>query len=369
MNSESSRKKDRTLPHFGGGRIVESSDNEIKFAKLTRESNTAYRSMNTKPITLLHQPLWFWQKHSQWSYFKQGLFWGGIISFTAAFSAGCGVALTRINVVEKAIQRGLCERKCCFASSIFHSRGGGFPHERHSTPSECKVPKGRWRECAVQEAIAQGIKANSNLTGSLNQAVLSRPIDLLLIEVEPDTSSMVKFSSTSIGKTKAILVLQFDPDHGVAKIINIPTDSRVKIPGFGWGTIADAHRYGGVPLVSQVLTQLIEEVNINRYVRATPEVFQQLAASSELILDNCDSRIADCSNKVGQIIRQEDTLKAIHQHLNIPAYLANFQAAVTDIKPKLDTDLSLPELMSIANFVKDLDPENITASLLPEYVP
>ncbi len=180
---------------------------------------------------------------------------------------------------------------------------------------------------------------------------------------------MVKFSSTSIGKTKAFLVLQFDPDHGVAKTINIPTDSRVKIPGFGWGTIADAHRYGGVPLVSQVLTQSIDEVNINRYVRATPEVFQRLTASGELTLNNCDSRIADCSNKVEQIIRQEATFKAIHQHLNIPAYLANFQATVTDIKPRLDTDLSLPELMSIANFVKDLDPENITTSFLPEYVP
>ncbi len=103
-------------------------------------------------------------------------------------------------------------------------------------------------------------------------------------------------------------------------------------------------------------------------MRATPEVFQQLAASGELTLNNCDSRIADCSHKVEQIIKQEDTLKAIHQHLNIPAYLANFQATVTDIKPRLDTDLSLPELMSIANFVKDLDPENITISLLPEYV-
>ncbi len=110
MDNELSRNKNRTSPHFQDREIVESNDNEIKFAKLTRESNTAYRSINTKPITPLHQPLWFWQKHSQWSYFKRGLFWGGIISCTAIFSAGCGAALTKINLVEKAIQRGLCEK-------------------------------------------------------------------------------------------------------------------------------------------------------------------------------------------------------------------------------------------------------------------
>ncbi len=27
-------------------------------------------------------------------------------------------------------ERGLCKRKCCFASSLFHACGGGFPHER-----------------------------------------------------------------------------------------------------------------------------------------------------------------------------------------------------------------------------------------------
>ena len=30
-----------------------------------------------------------------------------------------------------------------------------FPHERHSTPKECKVPSGRWGVSPVQEAIAQ----------------------------------------------------------------------------------------------------------------------------------------------------------------------------------------------------------------------
>ena len=395
MDNELSRNKNRTLPHFQDRGIVESNDNEIKFAKLTRESNTAYRSINTKAITSLHQPLWFWQKHSQWSYFKKGLFWGGIISCTAIFSAGCGAALTRINLVEKAIQRGLARQSVAEVPSVETKdlsactvEGGGLPHERHRG-CRLKVPSGRWRgaykgqtqvlptapcEYAVQQrlkphvAISQRIEIYSN-TRSSHQAVLNHSIDLLLIEVEPDTNSMVKFSSTSIGKTKAILVLQFDPHNRVAKTINIPTDSRVKIPGFGWGTIADAYEYGGIPLVSQVLTQSIDGVSINRYVRATAEVFQRLTASGELTLNNCDSRTADCSNKVEQIIRQEDTFKAIHQHLNIPADLANFQATVTDIKPRLDTDLSLPELMSIANFVKDLNPENITTSLLPEYVP
>ena len=38
--------------------------------------------------------------------------------------------VTRQKKEKKADERGLCERKCWGFPSLFHSRGGGFPHER-----------------------------------------------------------------------------------------------------------------------------------------------------------------------------------------------------------------------------------------------
>ena len=78
------------------------------------------------------------------------------------------------NTEGEAMQRGL----------------GGFPHERHSTPKECKVPSGRWRECAVQEAIAT-IKAHE--------------ATILDLEFSPDGS---KIASASADNTIKIWNLQ-----------------------------------------------------------------------------------------------------------------------------------------------------------------
>ena len=39
--------------------------------------------------------------------------------------------------------------------------------QRHSTPKECKVPSGRWRECAVQEAIYDYSQAITSLENAI----------------------------------------------------------------------------------------------------------------------------------------------------------------------------------------------------------
>ena len=65
--------------------------------------------------------------------------------------------ITRLRQTASALERLLGgDRSCQTVRAEAMQRGlGGFPHERHSTPKECKVPSGRWGVSPVQEAIAQ----------------------------------------------------------------------------------------------------------------------------------------------------------------------------------------------------------------------
>jgi len=275
-------------------------------------------SSDIHQITPLHQPLWFWNLHSGWSYFSRGLFWGGLVSLTAVFSAFGGVALTNISVVEQQISRQL--------------------------------------------------KGNSKPTVSAEYKKLTTPLQILLVEVEPDADALIGFSKTARGESKNILLLEVEPERNSARAFSIPGNSQVQIPEFGKGTVTDAYRLGGIDLLSQSIDRL-DNIAVNRYLRTSPEVFEQLTDSGKINLPQCDSRLGNCLNIADRLVRQETVFKTIRQRLNIPGYWSSFKTAIAQAEPQLDTNISMPELIAVMNFIKELEPDRLTVTLLPEYTP
>ncbi len=312
MNHERSPSQNQSLSHFEAN-----PKNKVKFANLRQIDQTTEQSSNIHQSTPLHQPLWFWSRHSSWSYFNRGLFWGGIISLTAVSSGIIGVALTKID--------------------------------------------------AVEQAIAQRIKPNLLNLPLKPQPPLVSQMSVLLVEVNSDARKMIEFSEDSTEEMQTVLLLKFEPEFNSAQVINIPLDTKVEIPGYGQGVVGDAHRLGGVKLLSKVINQA--GYGVDRYIRATPEVFRQLTASGKITFASCDKRIKDCLNLSEQVLRQQTALETIRQRFNIPSYLTSFQTVIAQVKPNLDTDLTVPEIISLANFVKDLEPDRLSVDLLPEYSP
>ncbi len=317
MNQERSRSREN--PNWHRKNIPKArQDDQLSLIELLEADQHSEQFSNSHQSTPLHQPSWFCWQHSFWSYCTRGLFWGGIIGFTAISSAIAGVALTKIDAVEQAIVQKL------------------------PTSLNRRSPK---------------------------QTILPRPINVLLLEVKDDAEQMIGFSDTFAGESKTILLLKVKPQQNLAQIINIPPNSKVEIPGFGQGTIKDAYKLGGTQLLSKTINQLNEDFTVDRYIRATPEIFRELTASGKITLQDCDSRITDCDNKGEQIIRQQTTFTTIRQRLNIPGYLASFKTAIAQTEPNLDTNISVPEIISLANFIKELDPDSLRVDLLPGYTP
>jgi len=318
MNQERSHSRKNTNWH-GENNNQARKKYQVSLTKLLEVAQNNEQSSNFPQSTPLHQPLWFWAQHSGWSYLNRGLFWGVIVSLTSVCSAIAGVALTRIDAVER--------------------------------------------------TIVQKLNPNALNSTSVAQKNITRPMNVLLIEVKPDADAMVEFSDTFVGESKAILLLKVKPEQNSAQVINIPQNSQVEIPRFGRGTIKDAYQLGGTKLLSETVSQLTPNSPIDYYIRATPATFRDLTASGKIKLEDCDSRIEDCSDLSKQVIRQQTTFKKIRQRLNIPGYLASFTTAITEGEANLDTNISRSKIISLANFVKELEPKNIKVDLLSGYTP
>jgi hypothetical protein len=91
--------------------------------------------------------------------------------------------------------------------------------------------------------------------------------------------------------------------------------------------------------------------------------------SGKITLENCDPRIENCGDQAEQVIRQQTAFETIRQRFNIPNYLTSFETAIAQVEPQLDTNISTAEIISVANFIKELEPEEITVDLLPGYAP
>ena len=314
MNQKRSRRRKETSLDWDRNTVVQPNDEAKSLRSSAEQVNV--RASNTTQSNPLDRFLRYYWQDSRWSNFNRGLFWGGLVSLTAIFSALGGMALTRIDAVEQRISARI-----------------------QKTSTDSSVPY-------------------SALTSSLQ---------ILLVEVELDDDTLTDFSKATVGKSKTILLLEVEPESNSTRAIFIPLDSSTYIPGVGQGTIGNAYQIGGIELLSEAVNQLPYDIAVDRYLRTTPQVFQQLIDSGKINFDSCDSRLMDCSNKLDRVVRQETAFKTIRQRLNIPSYLASLATAVTQVESQLDTNLDSEEIMSVANFIKELEPDRVKVDLLPGY--
>ena len=306
--SSSSRKSNR----------AQNPQNQVESNKLLMANRAIEQIHDPHQSTPLDRLLWYEHRNSSRSYFNRGVFWGGLVSLTSICSAVAGMALTKIDFVEQQIS-------------------------------------------ALLQHPAKPVAIESD--------AISTPLQLLLVEVESDADAMVEFNRDSVGKSKTMLLLKVEPELDIAQAINIPLDTKANIPGMGSGTVADAYAIGGMDLLSETIDGLNEGMRVDRYIRTTSEVFQQLTNSGKITLKECDPRVRDCRNLAEQVIRQETAFKTIRQRFNIPTYLASFQTTLERIESQLDTNISTVEMMKVANFIKELESDRLNVELVPRYTP
>ena len=193
-----------------------------------------------------------------------------------------------------------------------------------------------------------------------------------------------------------MLLLRLDPDDKSMSVLSIPSDSMVVIPGIGLTKISLANSRGGSVSAARLVSRSLNNVPIDRYVRITTGAFRELVdilggvevfvpqrmsykdATQQLEIDldpgwqtlNGDqaqqfARFRD--SKVGDITRvqrQQLLLKALRDRLTSPAIVPQLPRLTRIMEKYVDTNLSLQEMLALANFCV-AEQDNFQMVLLP----
>lgn len=226
---------------------------------------------------------------------------------------------------------------------------------------------------------------------------ISRPINILVLGIdevlgEPDATKDL-FS----GRSDTMLLVRIDPIANTASILSIPRDTQVRIPDYGVAKINHANIEGGPELAATVVSQTLNGVPIDRYVRVNTDAFRELVDllggvevfvpkpmhyvdnTQKLTIDleqgwqtlNGDQAEQfarfrqDAYGDIGRVQRQQQLINALRDRINNPAVLTKLPEAIELFQDYIDTNLSLEEMFALANFGLGLDQDHFRMVMLP----
>ncbi|WP_013323955.1 LCP family protein [Gloeothece verrucosa] len=291
--------------------------------------------------------------------FYKGLLWGATFSLTAAISAMLGASVTLVSPLSVKLPPLL--QKVGFVSG--------------------KPP----------------IQGNLQGLDSLLQYRISRPVNVLVMGIDRVPNAKKGSSEVFGGRSDTMLLLRFDPSDHSVRMLSIPRDSRVEIPGVGYTKINDANVHGGPALAARVVSKTLNDVSIDRYVRVTTDAFIELVnlvggvevfvphpmsyrdVTQKLEINlqegwqtlNGDGAEqfarfrTDQYGDIGRVQRQQMLLKALQKRLYTPAMIPRIPQAMQIVQQYIDTNLSLEEMLALANFGRELKREDIKMVMLP----
>ncbi|MDJ0707175.1 MAG: LCP family protein [Leptolyngbyaceae cyanobacterium MO_188.B28] len=226
---------------------------------------------------------------------------------------------------------------------------------------------------------------------------VTSPVNILVMGIDevpnvPDDSPKI-FS----GRTDTMLLVRIDPIQGTANVLSIPRDTRVDIPGERIAKINHANTVGGAKLAARTVSYNLGGVPIDRYVRVSTVAFREMVdlvkgvevlvpkpmyyrdRAQDLTIDleagwqTLNGEEAeqfaryrqDAYGDIGRVQRQQMLLKALRDRLTSPAIIPQLPQAIRILQRYIDTNLSLEEMLALANFALELQPEDMHMVMLP----
>ncbi|MDB9315573.1 LCP family protein [Spirulina sp. CS-785/01] len=243
---------------------------------------------------------------------------------------------------------------------------------------------------------AQPLNENTEIP-SLLEYQIERPVNILVMGIDQVPETEPGTEEAFNGNTDTIILLRFDPNDQSLRMLSIPRDTQVMIPGVGMAKINSANWRGGAETAVNVVSNTLNDVPIDRYVRVTNNAFRELVdllggievfvpqdmayedKTQGLKIDlekglqtlNGDEAEQftrfrmDEYGDIGRVQRQQILLKALREKVSRPSVLPRVPKAVQMMLQYVDTNLSLEEMLALVNFGMNLERDDIQMVLLP----
>jgi LCP family protein required for cell wall assembly len=202
----------------------------------------------------------------------------------------------------------------------------------------------------------------------------------------------VDYRNNGTGSRSDTMMLAFlDMNEPSVKLLSIPRDTRVQIPGYGNEKFTHSHAYGGADLVMETVNDFLG-TDVEYYVEVDfagfkdvvdavggieIEVPTRMYYSAEgidlypgiQILDGSKAlqfvRYRSDGGDLVRIARQQQFLKELAKKALDTRNLWTATKLVSAASDMTDTDLSIPQLLYIANAMLDIDVDSIEVATIP----
>ncbi len=242
---------------------------------------------------------------------------------------------------------------------------------------------------------------NLGQPGSQYRLTLTRPVNLLILGLDQgETRSEASSELNSIqfnGRSDTVLLLQLNPQSQSASLLAIPRDTQVQIPGVGWGKISQVNSVGGALLATEVVSELLGGLKIDRYVRLSTGAFRELVNLLDGVevyvkqpmsyLDQTQNLRINLSpgwqtlngqqaeefvrfrndeyGDIGRVQRQQLLISALQRRLTQPNILPRLPTIFRILQKYLNTNLTAEEMFGLLSFGVKLETEQLKMVMLP----
>lgn len=228
---------------------------------------------------------------------------------------------------------------------------------------------------------------------------ISRPITILVMGIDEVPNADVESAPTSIfdGRSDTMLLLRIDPDSNALNVLSIPRDTQIEIPALGVTKINHANAMGGPQLASDVISANLNGVEIDRYVRINTNAFREFVdllggvevlvpydmqytdqtqgleidlKQGRQVLDGDQAEQfarfrGDGQGDIGRVQRQQQLIQGLRDRVANPGFLTRVPRAIELLQTYTDTNLSLEEILALADFGATLDRDQFRMVMLP----
>lgn len=252
-------------------------------------------------------------------------------------------------------------------------------------------------------------KGGSISRGGLRTPELTRPVNILVMGMSvltsdvpnptPDTQNLSYHAQVNSfdGLSDVMLLIRFDPETGKMIALSIPRDTQVEMDGQGTMKINAANTVGGPAASARLVTQLLSDVQIDRYIRINvmgveklvdtlggvtvdvPKDMKYKDDSQHLYIDLKQGRQhlngnqtlqllrfrQDGQGDIGRIERQHMVMRALMEQTLNPVTLARFPQILNVVESHIDTNLSVEEVLALAGFAVKADQQDVDMLTLP----
>lgn len=252
-------------------------------------------------------------------------------------------------------------------------------------------------ELAWSGKAAEKAALPEDFWSNISQYKLTRPMNVLIMGIEPVPGSIDGSPESFAGKSATMLLVRLNPENQSIRVLSIPKDTMISIPEKGLSKVSDANSQGGPALALRTISRSLSNAPIDRYIRIStsglqqlvnqlggvdvfvPEAMQSADGSQQLainLVNGWQTLNGEQAEKfvryrapktmdLERVQRQQVLFAALRDRLSSPAVVPRLPQLIRVMRKYFDTDLKLPEMMALVNFSANVERENYQMTILP----